>query len=214
MLQIFADTHKIIAESIYEDVLDIYNFKLNKKKLLRGSVIPDILPKYKLIRHYKDESINYIAGEIVKLIFVSRFIELNSILDPLAINILSTKIGVISHYLSDYVCLPHAKRWTFFDSMVKHIKYESSLNDYVKSHSFKRNVIDSNDIDVYDGSISNLKVKVIEYIENVVEEYSIKSSFENDLNFALDLNLKITHFVLETIRSYNEEIHNQIIFEF
>ena len=48
----------------------------------------------------------------------------------------------------------------------------------------------------------------------MVEEYSIKSSFENDLNFALDLNLKITHFVLETIRSYNEEIHNQIIFEF
>lgn len=214
MLEIFADTHKIIAESIHQDVYDIYNIKLNKKKLLRGSVIPDILPKYKLIRHYKEESINYIAGEIVKLIFVSRFIELNSILDPLAINILSTRIGIISHYLSDYVCLPHARRWTFFDSMVKHLKYESSLDEYVKRHTFKRNLIDTNDIDPYDDNIKDLKTKVIEYIESVIEEYSVKTSFANDLDFALNLNLKITHFVLETIRSYNEDIHKQIVLEF
>ena len=167
------------------------------------------MPQYKLIRHYKDESLNFIAKEIIKIIFVSRYIDFNKILDPLAMKVLSKKIGIISHYLSDYVCLPHAKRWTFFDNMVK---YESQLNDYALKHDFRKNVISVEDIDIYTSTFG-LSKKIKDYINQVVEEYSLKLSFANDLDFALSLNLKITYFILDTIKAYSEEMEGIFAYE-
>jgi len=213
VFQIFSDSHKIVASELYDNIYRIYDIKLDKDKLLWGSVCPDIMPKFKVIRHYKDESLNYISKEIVKLIFISRYLEFNKILDPLAMKILSKKIGIISHYLTDYVCLPHAKRWTFMDNMVKHIKYESQLNEFALKHDFKKNVINVDDIDIYDTSTINLRKKVKNYINSVVEEYSLKTSFSNDLNFALSLNLKISYFILDTIKSYSDEMEEIFVFE-
>ena len=214
MFKIFSESHKIIASNIYDNVFNIYGLKLDKEKLLWGSVAPDILPQYKFIRHYQDESINYVSKEIMKIIFISRYIEFNKILDPLAIKILSKKIGIVSHYLTDYVCLPHAKRWTFADSMIKHIKYESNLNEYAPKHSFKKNVINVDDIDIFSNEFSTLKSTIKDYIETVVKEYSLKTSFKNDLDFSLSLNLKITFFILDTIRAYSEDIHREFALEF
>ena len=215
MFNIFAESHKIIASNIYDNVVDIYGVKLDKKKLLWGSIAPDILPKYRFIRHYQDESLNYISREIMKIIFISRYVEFNKILDPLAMRVLSSRIGIISHYLSDFVCLPHADRWTFTksrESLVKHVKYESALEEYAKSHSFKQNVIDVDDINIYDIEFLGLQSKIKEYIEEVVEAYKISNSFKNDMNFALGLNLKITCFILDTINAYSPEIHSQFAF--
>ena len=215
MFHIFADSHKIIASNIYDKVFDIYGLKLDKEKLLWGSIAPDILPQYRFIRHYQNESIYYISKEIMKIIFISRYVEFNKILDPIAIKILSKKIGIISHYLTDYVCLPHADRWTFTtsrESFVKHVKYESALDEYAKKHEFKDNVITIEDINIYDVEFLGLNTKLKEYIEEVVMEYKIKSSFKNDMDFALDINLKITSFILETINAYSPEIHTQFAF--
>lgn len=214
MFDIFADSHKIIANEIHRNVEDIYGLKLDKKKLLWGSVSPDILPKYRLIRHYQDESIEYIAKEIVKVIYIGRFLESNGKVDPITVKLLSNKIGVISHYISDFTCVPHAKRWTFTDSMIKHIRYESRLNDYAKHHDFKENIIDTEDIDIRDIEFNDLKDEVVRYIENIVEEYSVKESFENDLNFALNLNLKLTNFVMDTIIEYAIDLRRQLVLEF
>lgn len=214
MFKIFAETHKIIANNIYENIYRVHDIKLDRKKLLWGSVAPDYLPKYKFIRHYHDESINYITKEIINVIFISRYLELNKALDPITMSLLSNKIGIISHYLSDYVCTPHAKEWTFSDSMVKHIKYESKLNDFAENHTFRKNIINVDDIDIFDNEMIDMKLLVKDYIEEVIEEYSIKTSFKNDLDFALSLNLKITHFILDTISSYSYDIHKRFAVEF
>ena len=214
MLKIFAETHKIIAKNIYDNVYENYDLKLDRDKLAWGSVAPDVLPQYRFIRHYKDESINYISKEIMKVIFISRFLDLNKNLDPLTIKILSKKIGIISHYLSDYVCLPHANRWTFYNSMIKHVKYESKLNEYVTSHDFKNNVIYTEDLNIYDINVMDLRKKIKEYINNVVKEYSMNEGFKNDLNFAVSLNLKLTYFILDTISLYSKEIEGHFAFQF
>ena len=215
MFHIFAESHKIIASNIYDNVIDIYGLKLDKEKLLWGSIAPDILPQYRFIRHYQKESLNYIAREIMKIIFISRYVEFNKILDPLAMKILSKKIGIVSHYLSDFVCLPHADRWTFTksrESLVKHVKYESALEEYAKKHSFKKNIISIEDINIYDVEFLGLHTKITEYIEDVVKEYKINASFKNDMDFALGLNLKITCFIVDTINAYSPEIHGQFAF--
>lgn len=214
VFNIFADTHKIIAAQVYDNVLDIYDLKLDKEKLLWGSIAPDVLPKYKLIRHYQDESINYIAMEIMKIIFISRYIDFNKIKDPIGIKLLSRKLGIISHYLSDYVCVPHAKRWTFNGTMIKHVRYEAKLNDYAPNHTFKKNMITVSDLNIYDENLISLKAAIVKYIEDVVEEYSnTKIGFKTDLDFALSLNLKITYFVLDVINEYSEDIHKVFALE-
>jgi zinc dependent phospholipase C len=213
MFKIFADTHKIIATNVYDNVFDIYGLKLDKEKLLWGSVAPDVLPHYKMIRHYKKESINFVTREIMKIIFVSRYIDFDKKLDPIAMKLLSKKIGIISHYLSDYVCLAHANRWTFFNSMKRHIKYETRLNEIVKTHTFNKNMIDTEDIDIYDSTFINLGLKIKNYIESVVDEYSNKTDYKNDLNFAVSINSKVTYFILDTIQVYSEEIHGQFALE-
>ena len=97
--------------------------------------------------------------------------------------------------------------------MIRHIKYESQLNDFALSHDFKRNVIYSNDLDIYDIPTNKLRTTITEYIENIIEEYSVRTGFENDLNFALSLNLKITYFILDTIEAYSEEIAGHFAIE-
>ncbi len=206
MFKIFADSHRIISTKIYENIFDIYGIKLDKDKLIWGSVCPDILPQYKIRRHYKDESLNFVVQEIIKIIFIGRYLEFNNGFDPITVKILSKKIGVVSHYLSDYVCLPHAKRWTFNDNMIKHIKYESKLNDYAIYHDFRKNIIKTDDLNVYDLNLYNLKSEIIKYINNVIEEYSITTGFKYDLDFALSLNLKISYFIFDTIDVYSEDI--------
>lgn len=214
MFKIFADTHKIIGNNICDSVYDVYNIELNRDKLLWWSVAPDILPQFRIRRHYQKESLNFVVNEIIKLIFISRFIEFNSKVDPLTVNILSKRIGIISHYLSDFVCLPHAERWTFTNNMIRHLNYESRLNEVSTNHKFKKNVISADDIDIFQERIIRLKSMVRNYIKDVIEEYSLKIGYENDLNFALSLNLKISYFIIDTVKAYTEETYKYFAFEF
>lgn len=215
MVKIFAETHKIIASNIYDNVYEKYDLKLDKNRLLWWSIAPDILPQYKFVRHYKDESIDYIVKEIIKVIYVSRYIEFNRVLDPIAIKILSKKIGLISHYISDYFCLPHAKRWTFNvskDVMIKHIKYESDLEEFSKTHTFNNNIVDFEDINI-NNDVENLYDSIKGFIENGLDLYLQNEGFANDLDFANLINIKIANFILETIEEYSEAIYTQIAFE-
>lgn len=196
-----------------QSISDIYGIKLDEKSLLWGSILPDVHPRYKLIRHYKDESIDFIAKEIMKIIYAYKNVDLDNI-SRLDMQILSKRIGIVSHYISDYTCLPHANRWTFKDSMFKHIKYEAKLNEYAIKHDFKKNKIMSTDLDVYDTDPKELKKKIKLYIEDVVkEEYRFKENFSNDLDFAVSLNLKLLYFILDTINVYSEEIEEHFVFQ-
>lgn len=214
MFQIFGDTHKIIASNIHESICENYDIKLDEKKLLWGSIVPDILPQLKIHRHYTKESLNFVVNEIAKLIFLSRYIDLDKGIEPITNKYISKKIGIISHFLSDFVCLPHAERWTLTRNMFKHLSYESKLNDYVKHHTFKKNIINVEDIDIFQDQKIDLKKLIKNYIENVIKEYSLNKGFENDLDFSLSLSLHISYFIIDTVRVYSEAMKREFAFEF
>lgn len=214
MLKILANTHKVIATIIHQRIKQDYNINLNLNKIQWGSVCPDVLPYYKLIRHYQKESINFISKEISNLIYFCRYSNLQENTNPILINYLSKKLGIISHYLSDYCCYPHAYRMTFFDDMKAHIKYESDLNVYVLSQKFKEEnyeyVINTKNLDLFENVDKKLKVRVKEYIETVICEYkNTPISFDTDMNFALDISSKIASFVIESALVYNEDLEIQ-----
>lgn len=208
---ILAETHKIIASEIYKKIELDYDVKLDKKKLLWGCIAPDYVPYYKFIRHYKDESIDYICKEIVKLIILCKYIDIENE-NSLIIPYLSKKIGIISHYLCDYTCYPHAYRMTFVGNMRSHIKYESDLNVYAKEHIFERVDINSEVLDINFDDNYNLLNKARVFIDNVVNSYmNSNHSFGNDLNYSVSLSESIACFIIENIINYSEEIEVQFI---
>jgi len=214
-VNILAETHKIIANIIYDEVEYQYGIKLDSDKLTWWSIAPDYLPKYKFIRHYKDESINYIVNEILKTIILTKYVDISIVPQEIGIASLSKKIGIISHYLTDYVCYPHAQRWTFSDSMVKHVKYENNLNEFAKTYDFAnpQTKINIPDIDLYSLNLFNTKKTIKKYIDEIVDEYSHSASFINDLDFATFINKKITFFIIDSLRESVLEGQDALAFQ-
>ncbi len=204
MLIIHTQTHKLISNHLYEHIKDNYGIELNYDRLTWGSIAPDILPKYKLYRHYYDNSIDYIILRIAKLIFVNRFLDFTNC-NYVALKIFSRDIGIISHYLADFTCKAHADRWEMPKSLVKHLKYEVELNEYSKTHEFSNNVISCESLEIDDENLFHTLPKIKSYIEDVIEEYLEDESFGRDLDYALALNKAIFEYIIESINEYNEQ---------
>ena len=216
MFKILPDTHKIVAKIVHDRIKEKYNVNLNLDKILWGSIAPDVLPYYKTKRHYFDESGDYIAREISKLIYFSRYSYSEGNESKLFINYMSKKLGIIMHYLCDFVCYPHAYRMTFIENLRKHVKYEQGLALYARENKFLeesfRDVISCEDINFFENSDIKLEKKVKTYLIKVIEEYKDSNhSFDNDLNFALNLSTNISILVIESILEFNGEFDIQFI---
>ena len=216
MFKILPDTHKIVAKIVHDRIKEKYNVNLNLDKMLWGSIAPDVLPYYKTKRHYFDESGDYIAREISKLIYFSRYSYSEGNESKLFINYMSKKLGIIMHYLCDFVCYPHAYRMTFIENLRKHVKYEQDLALYARENKFLeesfRDVISCEDINFFENSDIKLEKKVKAYLIKVIEEYKDSNhGFDNDLNFALNLSTNISILVIESILEFNGEFDIQFI---
>lgn len=216
MFKILPDTHKIVAKIVHDRIKQKYNIDLNLEKMLWGSIAPDVLPYYKLKRHYFDESGDFIAKEISKIIYFSRYSYSEGNESKLFINYISKKLGIISHYLCDFVCYPHAYRMTFIDNLKKHIKYEQDLGVYARQNKYLESqyidVINVNNINIFENSDLKLEHKVKKYLVDVIEEYKNSNhSFNNDLNFALNLSTNIALLVIESILDFDGNYDIQFI---
>ena len=165
------------------------------------------------MRHYKEYSIDFLVNEIVSLIYLSKIFDFKK-LDRFKKKYFSKKLGVISHFLSDYMCLPHKENMTFDNSFREHCKYEKDLNKFAKSHSFTEDVIELEPIDLFKSETVNLKELVINYIDKVEREYSKKVSFGQDLDFALNLSFNMSCFFLEVAEALatEKELRYSLVF--
>lgn len=216
MFKILPDTHKIVAKIVHDRVKEKYNVNLNLEKMLWGSIAPDVLPYYKMKRHYFDESGDFIAREISKLIYFSRYSYSEGNESKLFINYISKKLGIIMHYLCDFMCYPHAYRMTFVENLRKHVRYEQDLALYARENKYieenYKSVICCDKIEFFENSDIKLEKKVKTYLIYVIKEYKNSNhSFDNDLNFALNLSTNISLLVIESILDYNGEFDIQFI---
>ena len=216
MFKILPDTHKIVAKIVHDRVKEKYNVNLNLEKMLWGSIAPDVLPYYKMKRHYFDESGDFIAREISKLIYFSRYSYSEGNESKLFINYISKKLGIIMHYLCDFMCYPHAYRMTFVENLRKHVRYEQDLALYARENKYIEenytSVICCDKIKFFENSDIKLEKKVKNYLIDVIKEYKNSNhSFDNDLNFALNLSTNISLLVIESILDYNGEFDIQFI---
>lgn len=124
----------------------------------------------------------------------------------------SKRMGIISHYLSDFTTRPHAlrERCTNIDDLKSHIKYEKDLMKHAIKHEFKFVNLDTS-ILVSDQYVT-IKERVEHFIRSVVNDYlENEASHGNDLDYAMSLSFIISDFVFETIFIYSEEMELQFI---
>ena len=185
------NTHRILAINIFEQANEKKLYLINEKRFIWGNIKPDCTSKYKFKKHYYKESIDMIMEKIEFLSGLS----VSDIYFDYGKGKFSEEIGVVCHFLCDYFCLPHNKRWEFKNAMKKHMQYENGLAKFIKEFE------NSNYID------SNLSVNDIrEFIDVNLERYEDKIGYRNDLNFAYYVCNSILNTMLNTIfmNEYNE----------
>lgn len=180
-------THKIIADIIYEDVYKDHQIKLNKTQLIYGSIKPDIYSGFPKLKHFKPQSFSVICNDISAL--SSSQTEDN----PRAISKLSQQIGVVTHYVSDYFCVPHNDRATYHHHIINHIQYENQLHRiYKESDLNKRKVANDQWLD-----FSNVDI-VMNYLDELHDAYSNRSeSLLNDFNSSFQASRAVATIIVQ-----------------
>ncbi|OPJ55167.1 zinc dependent phospholipase C family protein [Alkalithermobacter paradoxus] len=188
-------THKIIAYHVYDNIKNKLDIDLNRNCLIYGSMKPDISPRLALKKHYKNESFNFVLDEIMSLIDDGLSENL------ISINRFSTRLGVISHFLSDFFCLPHFDRDYYHDKLIKHLKYENDL--HYKFKDFK--------------GIDKIKIPYLEdvnskciraFIEELYDTYKNKPiGFENDIHGSINISSAVGMVIVEnSIMTLTEKV--------
>jgi hypothetical protein len=187
-------THRIIAHNVFQNVNSNLNFKLSKTMLSYGSIKPDIAPSLKSKKHYKEPTLDFVVDEIVKLM------EIGLSEDLISINKFSVKLGVITHFLSDFFCLPHHDREYFSDKLTEHMIYEKNLHYKFKEFSG----LDK----VKMPSIMGLEKKDIRnFIDELHHEYSTSPmGYENDIKGSINISSAVSMIIIENSVIYQPEL--------
>ncbi|ABW19372.1 zinc dependent phospholipase C family protein [Alkaliphilus oremlandii] len=129
-----AQTHKIISEHVHSNVKEILGVDLNKFNLIYGSIKPDIAISLAKLDHFKPQSFDFVCNNINDL---SSY---NFQFNKEFIKQLSTRIGVVTHFISDFFCVPHNDRLTYQHHFIEHVKYEHDLHKLFKNFDEKIDV--------------------------------------------------------------------------
>ena len=195
--------HLLIANSVRTSVYKKTGAKLSFAGFLFGNILPDISPKYDENPHYYKDSLSFVIESAAKLN--------NSAVEG-GINSFSysQKVGVITHYLSDFFCYAHSEHYN--ENIYQHHVYEflmfflfrrglllyhQTSNPELINFSELENFINSNSKDY--SSKLNLKVNDVFFALNVSVAFILcllkENVFNHEKNFFAYNNINSEKFV-------------------
>lgn len=186
------NTHMMIANNILNEANGKKVYLINRKRFIWGNVKPDCASKYKLQKHYYDESIDMILDKIEFLSSMS----ISDLYYDYGKNKFSEELGVVCHFLCDFFCVPHNQRWEFKIAMKKHVLYEKRLAKVAKSF--------------IPGTYMDMNLSVMDirqFIEKHQKGYKKTTSFSNDLDYAYFICNTVVNAILNqvTLNEYLRE---------
>ncbi|SDK77425.1 zinc dependent phospholipase C family protein [Natronincola ferrireducens] len=189
-------SHIIIATHLHEAIKEKFLVDLDRKNLIYGSIKPDIPLHLSGIRHFKPQSFQYICDKIQNL---SQYPLTNN---KEHIKFLSTQIGIVTHFIADYFCVPHNDRKTYKNHFISHVAYESNLHQQYKKYNEKINIAKS---------LFNIDNKTPHSIKSLVDDlhnkYSNKSeSYKNDLISSMEASMVVGLYIV-----YHNIMNNEYI---
>ncbi|MBO3372914.1 zinc dependent phospholipase C family protein [Clostridium perfringens] len=185
-------THLEIGENTFNTIEGRGRNLIDKRSFLKGNVLPDISPKYRLKKHGRKQFEEIIDEKVKELSRLSS----DEIINHLGKEKFSIELGVICHFLCDFFSLPHDEEWGFKESVtLKHVLYEKKLHkvfskDIIIKDSYK--ILGNSDYDVF--------------FKNALKKYRDVYGHRNDLFFAMYLNNSVVRYVLESIEE-NDKIN-------
>ena len=191
----FVNTHLLIGKSILENINDNKSFFISDKNFIYGNIKPDISSKYVLQKHYLEESLEMIFSKVEYLCTLN----LDCIGKYFSISKFSQELGVICHFLCDFFCVPHSRRWEMSHSMNKHIAYEKELSIVAKETDlikFKGDNIEFNSFR--------------EFFNSLYLEYQSKTEYKNDLLFSNYVCNSVINYILDSVLSNTAKSSNLI----
>lgn len=176
-------THRLISFYIVKEMRNRGIMILDEKKFAWGSVKPDLaIPPFRK-KHYMTETLD----ELVQMIF-----ELASKKSEFTVAELSERIGEVTHFVTDFFCLPHSERWEFIKSgrTIEHIVYEKKLHK-IASKDF--GMIKGDKLE-YKPNLNCDSIK--SWLMMNYESYQGKTDYLHDLRQAMGICLSITEWIL------------------
>ena len=177
----FVNTHTLIAKSIVNNIDENKHFFLNENHFIYGNIKPDLSSKYFFKKHYLKESYDMIESKVNYLCNLN----LNSLSKYFSVGVLSQELGVICHFLCDFLCVPHSYRWEFKHSMKKHLSYETELNTIAKKTNLNKFINDDIKYDSFG-----------EFFNSLYIEYQQILDHKNDLLFSVYACIKASNLAL------------------
>ena len=180
----FVNTHTLIAKSIVNNIDENKHFFLNENHFIYGNIKPDLSSKYFFKKHYLKESYDMIESKVNYLCNLN----LNSLSKYFSVGVLSQELGVICHFLCDFLCVPHSYRWEFKHSMKKHLSYETELNTIAKKTNLNKFINDDIKYDSFG-----------EFFNSLYIEYQQILDHKNDLLFSVYACNSVVNYILDYI---------------
>lgn len=186
------NTHKILAQDFISNIDKDKKYLINENHFIWGNIKPDCVSKYKLKKHYMDESLDMVVNKIQFLASLS----LEDIYKDYSENKFSQELGVVCHFLCDFFCIPHNQRWEFksANAMKEHVMYEKDLSKIAKELKIRKEI---------DRSVSSEEIR--SYIIYLQNEYEKTMEYDNDLDFAYYICQSVINMILDEV-IINEKI--------
>lgn len=180
--------HGKIGSVLGRELNDKGYYYINKRFFIYGNMLPDFAPKYRASSHRRKFS----WDRAIKLID-----EITDSENSMTSRALSTKLGVLTHYLCDFFTFPHTD--DFKKSFVKHEVYEQSQRS--RYWSKLEDIFDEfKSVTLF---ILEDEEEVINFIEDVLFIYgSQEGSQERDILYS-QLLIRIVNTSLLEIRRKN-----------
>lgn len=179
------NTHFIMAKSILDNIDENKTFFISEKNFIYGNIKPDAFSKYKLKKHYLDESFNMIVSKINYLCSLN----IDSLSKYFSVSRLSQELGVICHFLCDFFCVAHSERWEFKHSLNKHVNYERELGAFAK------------DVDLSKIKCGTINSSFEKFFTKLYSDYKKKTDYMNDLKFSAYTCNSVINYILDSILS-------------
>ncbi|MDA0871687.1 MAG: glycosyltransferase [Firmicutes bacterium] len=178
-------THVQIAETILKELNPFSRTYISSKEFIKGSNHPDYDLYYRFIKHQYEGSIGVVRDLLIEVTTkkLSRYER-------------GFKMGIVAHFLADYMCSYHSNPYYSRKNLATHIRYEQKLHKETKDVSiFDETLFKSKDID---GFI----VEIADFI--LINMHTIEISKREDLKRAMSIVNHMVQLVLNIIMPQKE----------
>lgn len=177
-------THYLISNILYEYIENKMDFKMDLNAFVWGNLRPDLDKKSIKCPHTLEgslEFVNFYKDKITK--------------SEMTISQFSMLLGVICHFVCDYFCIYHSKKYWGKDMMVEHITYEMLL------HAKLLKLLRSGRINI---SYKHRKEKNMEeLLKRRLKKYKLsEKSITKDIIYAIEASAAVCELIINASKIY------------